>query len=531
VSAECPLTDVDGLPVGLSLICQRGERRDAVVGRAFIISEVSVYLLGIDLGSSSVKASILDAVSGLRVAGANSPETEQEISAPQPGFAEQDPAMWCRNARLAVRGAIRTAGIAPDDVRAVGIAYQMHGLVCVDSSGEVLRPAIIWCDSRAVPYGEAAVAEIGEDRCLTHLLNSPGNFTASKLAWIKEHEPEIFGRIHRIMLPGDWLAFALTGRMCTTRSGLSEGVFWDFQEETPCAFVMDHFGFDPELLAEQVPTFGVQGELTAAAAAKFGLAAGTPVAYRAGDQPNNALSLNVLNPGEVAATAGTSGVVYGVSVEKRFDPQSRVNTFLHVNHTAAAPRLGVLLCINGAGSINAWTRRLLGDLDYGEMNRLAEQAPVGCDGLAVLPFGNGAERMLDNRVVGAQICGLDLNRHTRAHLCRAVQEGVVFSFHYGMKIMQSVGMTPSTIRAGFANMFQSDVFCDSLASVSGATIELYETDGALGAARGAGVGAGIYGSFEEAFAALKRRRVVEPKSGDYLAAYRGWEAHLKRSLG
>jgi xylulokinase len=490
-----------------------------------------VYLLGIDLGSSSVKASIVDAGSGERVGSASSPETEQEISAPQPDFAEQDPAIWRRNAKLAVRGAVRAAGVAPEDIRAVGIAYQMHGLVCVDSSGEVLRPAIIWCDSRAVPYGESAMAEIGEERCLSHLLNSPGNFTASKLAWVKEHEPEIYERIHRIMLPGDWLAFALTGRACTTPSGLSEGVFWDFQEEAPCAFLMDHFGFDPGLLAELVPTFGVQGELTAAAAAEFGLATGTPVAYRAGDQPNNALSLKVLNPGEVAATAGTSGVVYGVSVEKSFDPESRVNTFLHVNHTAAAPRLGVLLCINGAGSINAWTKRLLGDLSYQEMNRLAEQVPVGCDGLAVLPFGNGAERMLGNRVVGAQVCGLDLNRHGRAQLCRAVQEGVAFSFHFGMEILKNLRMTPSTIRAGFANMFQSDVFCDSLASVTGATIELYETDGALGAARGAGVGAGIYDSLEEAFATLTRRRVVEPKSGDHQEAYHRWEEHLKRSLG
>jgi len=489
-----------------------------------------VYLLGIDLGSSSVKASILDAVSGLRVAEASSPETEQEISVPQPGFAEQDPAMWYRNARLAVRGVMQAAAIAPEDIKAVGIAYQMHGLVCVDSNGEVLRPAIIWCDSRAVAHGDAAMAEIGEERCLTHLLNSPGNFTASKLAWIKEQEAEIFGRIHRIMLPGDWLAFALTGRISTTPSGLSEGVFWDFQEEAPSAIVLDHFGFDPEFLPEQVPTIGVQGEVTAAAAAEFGLAAGTPVAYRAGDQPNNAFSLKVLNPGEVAATAGTSGVVYGVSVEKRFDPKSRVNTFLHVNHVTAAPRLGVLLCINGAGSINAWTRRLLGDLDYQEMNRLAGQAPVGSDGLAVLPFGNGAERMLGNRVVGAQICGLDLNRHGRAHLCRAVQEGVVFSFHYGMEIMKSIGVIPGTVRAGLANMFQSDVFCDSLASVSGATIELYDTDGALGAARGAGVGAEIYGSLEEAFKTLKRLRVVEPKTGDYQEAYLRWEAHLKRSL-
>lgn len=489
-----------------------------------------MYVLGIDLGSSSVKAALLEIASGRCVGSATFPEVEMEIAASQPGFAEQDSAVWYRCMVAAVRGAAEQAGAAPDEIKAIGIAYQMHGLVCVDSKGEVLRPAIIWCDSRGVPYGDRAMEEIGRDRCLAHLLNSPGNFTASKLAWVKENEPEIFRRIHKIMLPGDWLAYALTGRICTTPSGLSEGIFWDYHDEAPCGFLLEQFGFDPDLLAERVPTFSVQGELTRAAAAELGLAVGIPVAYRAGDQPNNALSLNVLNPGEVAATAGTSGVVYGISDQKQFDPESRVNTFLHVNHTAETPRLGVLLCINGTGSMNAWARRLLGQLTYDEMNQLAGGIPTGSDGLMVLPFGNGAERMLGNRIVGAGLTGLDLNRHGRAHVCRAVQEGVVFSFHYGLQIMAQVGMTPRTIRAGSANMFLSDVFCETLAGLSGATIELYDTDGALGAARGAGVGAGIFRSEEDALASLRRRKVVEPKAGDYQQAYHGWRAVLDRNL-
>jgi xylulokinase len=455
-----------------------------------------------------------------------SPDTEMAIAAPQPGFAEQDPAAWYDNARRAVREALRQAGAAAEQVRAVGIAYQMHGLVCVNRTGEVLRPAIIWCDSRAVPYGDLAFAEIGEDRCLRHLLNSPGNFTAAKLAWVKDNEPEIFRRIHKVLLPGDWLAAVLTGRFCTTASGLSEGIFWDHREEASCGFLLEYFGFDPDLLGELVPTFGAQGELTDDAASDFGLAPGTPVTYRAGDQPNNALSLSVMQPGEVAATAGTSGVVYGVGDTRQYDPESRVNTFLHVNHTPSAPRWGVLLCINGSGSIYAWLRRALDAPDYEQMNLLASDVAVGSEGLTVLPFGNGAERMLGNRIVGAGMSGLDLNRHTRGHLCRAVQEGVAFSFRYGMRILEILGLGVSTIRAGKANLFLSDVFCETLASVSGATIELFDTDGALGAARGAGIGAGVFDSPEEAFSSLERIGIVEPNAGEFDEAYHRWEAQL-----
>ncbi|RKX43050.1 MAG: carbohydrate kinase [Verrucomicrobia bacterium] len=497
-----------------------------------------MFLLGIDVGSSSVKASLLDAATGRCAGSAFFPKTEQKIDSPQPGFAEQDPQLWYDCAKDAVRDAMREAGAKPEDVKAIGIAYQMHGLVCIDKDQNVLRPAIIWCDSRAVPYGQAAFEAIGTEKCLSHLMNSPGNFTAAKLAWVKDNEPELFAKIDKIMLPGDWLAMKLTGDARTTISGLSEGIFWDFQNEKPAGFLLDHFGFDPALLPEMVPTFlsrrsgaeadGIQGALTEAAATDFGLKTGTPVSYRGGDQPNNALSLNVLNPGEIAATAGTSGVVHGVTAARKYDPLSRVNTFAHVNHSAADPRLGVLLCINGTGILNSWTKRLLGALSYQEMDELADSAPVGSDGITVLPFGNGAERMLGNRNVGAQIAGIDFNRHDRAHICRAVQEGIVFSFMYGMEAMKETGIEIKTIRAGIANMFMSDLFCETLAGVSGATIELYETDGSLGAARGAGIGAGIYRSFEVAFQTLEKRKVIESGEGDYAEAYAAWKKHLKQ---
>ncbi|MDZ8118594.1 xylulokinase [Pontiella agarivorans] len=488
------------------------------------------YLLGIDIGSSSVKASLLDSKTGKCAGDAHYPKTEQIIESPEPGFAEQDPQCWYDTAKQSIADAMAEAGAEPEDIKAIGIAYQMHGLVCVDKNQDVLRPAIIWCDSRAVPYGEAAFKTLGAEPCLSHLMNSPGNFTAAKLAWVKEHQPDIYKKIDKIMLPGDWMAMKLTGKTSTTASGLSEGMFWDFQEEAPAKFLMDYWGFNENLLAEIVPTFGIQGTVSAEAAADLGLAEGTPVAYRGGDQPNNALSLNVLNPGEIAATAGTSGVVYGVTEQKKYDPQSRVNTFAHVNHSAEKPRLGVLLCINGTSSFIAWLKRTLDNISYKEMDEIIEDIPIGSEGLIALPFGNGAERVLGNREIGAQFANIDFKRHTRAHMCRALQEGVVFSFIYGMEVMEQAGIELKTIRAGFANMFMSDVFCETLAGVSGATIELYKTDGALGAARGAGYGAGIFLSLEEAFANLELKKRIEPAEGPYKEAYAAWKAHLETVL-
>ena len=492
------------------------------------------YLLGFDVGSSSVKASLVDVESGRCAASAFYPEKEAPIMAAKPGWAEQDPESWWRYASMALRKVMADSGAAPEDVKAIGISYQMHGLVCVGSDLKPLRPAIIWCDSRAVPYGERAFRELGADKCLGHLLNSPGNFTAAKLAWVRENEPDIFARIYKVMLPGDYMAMRLTGEVNTTVSGLSEGMFWDFRENAPAGFLLDYYGIPRSFLPEIVPTFSVQGLLSREAADELGLKAGTPVAYRGGDQPNNALSLGVLAPGEIAATAGTSGVVYGVLGEIGYDPQSRVNTFAHVNHSAADPRLGVLLCINGTGILNAWVHRNVApDLSYPAMNDLAASVPIGSEGVAVIPFGNGAERVLGNKEPGCSVHGLNFNTHSRAHLIRAAQEGIVFSFCYGCEIMRGMGMDIRTIHAGKANMFLSPIFRDTLTGTSGAAIELYDTDGSAGAARGAGMGAGIYGSAAEAFGTLERLQVIEPdaaRSEEYLSAYSRWKEILNKTI-
>ena len=491
-----------------------------------------MYLLGYDIGSSSVKASLVDAETGKCVASGSYPTHEAIIISRQAGWAEQEPSMWWENLRAATARILQQVP-CPRDIAAIGISYQMHGLVCVDKDRNVLRPSIIWCDSRAVPYGQKAFEALGKEFTLSHLLNSPGNFTAAKLAWVKENEPDLYKRIRKIMLPGDYIAMRLTGEACTTVSGLSEGIFWDFAENRPCKQLLDYFGFDESLLPPVKPTFGIQGTLTADAARDLGLAPGIPVTYRAGDQPNNALSLNVFNPGEIASTAGTSGVVYGVIGQVNYDPASRVNTFAHVNHTAADPRLGVLLCINGTGILNSWLRRevLPDGVGYPEMNEIAARVPVGCDGISVLPFGNGAERMLGNRDEGCSILGVNFNRHTREHLVRAVQEGIVFSFQYGIEIMERMGMPVRKIHAGRANMFQSQVFTEALSGVSGATIELYDTDGAAGAARGAGMGAGIYRDHDQAFASLERLDTIHPaREAEYREAYQRWKSRLEQAI-
>lgn len=491
-----------------------------------------MYLLGYDIGTSSVKASIVDAQTGQTVASAQFPDSEAPIMAKQAGWAEQEPDMWWDELKNATARLEAQAEGCLAKVSAIGISYQMHGLVCVDKDSNVLRPSIIWCDGRAVPYGNKAFEAIGGEKCLDHLLNSPGNFTAAKLAWVKENEPDIYAKIAKVMLPGDFIAMRLSGGdKKTTISGLSEGMFWDFKENCVSKDIMQYFGFDESIISEIVPTFSIQSRVCETVAAELGIPTGTPISYRGGDQPNNALSLNVMKPGEIAATGGTSGVVYGVLGEVNYDPKSRVNTFAHVNHNQPDTRLGVLLCINGTGILNAWVKRTIAPegISYAEMNDLAESVPVGAEGLSIIPFGNGAERVLQNENPGASIHGINFNIHKKAHIIRAAQEGIAFSFAYGIEIMQNMGMEIKTIKAGHANLFLSPLFRRTLAAVTGATIELYETDGSVGAAYGAGIGAGIYKDSDEAFKTLKHIATEAPVEDTeaYKAAYLLW----KKALG
>lgn len=491
-----------------------------------------MYSLGIDIGSSSVKVSLLDIASGRCVQSATHPRTEAPIHSPRKGWAEQDPEMWWGYIRDGIKEISEGGKMA--SVVSVGITYQMHGLVAVDRHVQPVRDSIIWCDSRAVEIGAEALEGIGYERCMTHLLNSPGNFTASKLAWVKRNEPELYAKVWKFMLPGDYIVYKLSGEVATTATGLSEQILWDFKEARRADFVADYYGIDTALIPETVPSIGVAARTNDATERLLGIPAGTPIAYRAGDQPNNAFSLNVLNPGEVAATGGTSGVVYGVTDVPKADAQSRVNTFLHVNDSAVAHRYGVLLCINGTGILNSWMHRHVAPgMSYAEMNACAEEAPAGSDGLLVLPFGNGAERVLGNRNIGAAFSGLDLVRHSFPHLLRATQEGIAFSFRYGIDVMREIGLDLRVIRAGKANLFLSPLFRETLSTLCDADIQLYDTDGSLGAARGGALGAGFYGSPAEAFATLERVSDVHPRSEWAPAleeSYQNWKNLLIKSL-
>lgn len=489
--------------------------------------------LGIDIGSSSVKVSLLDIASGECVTSSTNPSQEMPIEALQSGWAEQDPDMWWKYVVEGIKKISEQYSMS--DVASIGITYQMHGLVALDKENRPVRKSIIWCDSRAVEIGAEALESIGREFCLEHTLNSPGNFTASKLAWVKRNEPELFERVATFVLPGDYIAYRMSGELATSVSGLSEQILWDFKEDKRADFVADYYGIPQQIIPRAGVSIGVESKSDKATEELLGIPEGTPISYRAGDQPNNAFSLNVMEAGEVAATAGTSGVVYGVVDTPKADPLSRVNTFVHVNHAPETPRYGILLCINGTGILNSWMRRnvMQQTLDYAQMNDLAAQAPVGSDGVLVLPFGNGAERVLENRMTGTEIVGVDLNRHSTAHLLRAAQEGIAYSFRYGIDLMRELGLKPDVIRAGKANLFLSPLFRQTLSTLTGARIELFNTDGSLGAARGAALGAGLYANREEAFRSLRCLEVVEPKAEDAEAleqSYQAWKREVELRL-
>ncbi|SMD16031.1 xylulokinase [Pedobacter nyackensis] len=490
-----------------------------------------MLLLGIDLGTSSIKISVVDSSSGAVIATSSYPPVESEIITLKSGWAEQSPEMWWTHVQEAIFQCHQQHQYNPADVAAIGIAYQMHGLVIVDKAQRSLRNSIIWCDSRAIEIGEAAGTALGENCLKKRLLNSPGNFTAAKLAWVKKNEPEQYAKIDKVMLPGDFIAMKLTGEVTTSNSALSEGIFWDFEKNALSDDVMNYFGFDHSMIPQVRPVFSSHGTLLKPVAELLGLKPGIPVAYKSGDQPNNALSLNVTQPGEVAATAGTSGVIYGVTDQLVCDKGSRVNTFAHVNHSAAEQRLGVLLCINGTGSMNRWTKTTFGNaISYEQMNQAAAGISAGSQGLRVLPFGNGAERMLNNKLVGAHIHNLDLNQHTASHVYRAVQEGIAFAFRYGLDILKENNMTPEIIRAGRANLFLSEVFTQSFVNITGVPVELYENDGSYGAAIGAGLGAGIFESVEEAFVNRKPVKLIEPDGTHLEEHYQDWRELLLQTL-
>jgi xylulokinase len=492
-----------------------------------------MLLCGIDVGTSSIKVSVVDAANQQLIYSTSFPEIENEISSPAPGFAEQDPEHWWYCVQQAILKANASHTYNPLDISAIGISYQMHGLVVLDDEEQVVRPSIIWCDSRAVSIGQKAFDTLGT-YCETNLLNSPGNFTASKLAWVKENQPEVYVRIKHVMLPGDFIAGRLTKHFTTTASALSEGIFYDFQTDTISSAVLDYFKFDKSLFPAIQDVFSSHGTIVSEVADALGLNKQVLVTYKAGDQPNNAFSLGVLQPGDIATTAGTSGVVYGISDELKYDKHNRVNSFAHVNYTNHAKRIGVLMCINGTGILNRWVKQTVcSDLSYVQMNELAANTTIGSKGLLCVPFGNGAERIFQNKLVGASFEHLDFNRHGRAEMIRSAQEGIAFSMAYGIEMLADAGIKPTKLKAGFANMYLSDVFAQTIVNAANVSVDLLESDGAFGAALGAGLGLKYYKTEDEAVANIKHIKTINPSSAELSqtkTAYESWKELVKQKL-
>ena len=491
-----------------------------------------MYYIGFDLGSSSIKAALVEIKTGKSLGVVQEPETEMSMLALKNGWAEQNPEEWWKHICKAIERLKRKYAVSKADIIGIGISYQMHGLVIVDENGKPIRKSIIWCDSRAVEIGNAAFAALGQEKCATHLLNSPANFTGSKLKWVKDNEPDLYAKIHKFMLPGDYIAYKLSNKINTTISGLSEGIFWDFKNDELAQFLLDHYGIDKALVPEIVDTFGLQSTVDEKGAEASGLAVGTPIFYRAGDQPNNALSLNVFNPGEVAATGGTSGVVYAVTESLSGKESTRVNNFAHVNYTKSNPRIGKLLNINGAGIQYRWLLNNLAVNSYEEMNNLASEVTIGSDGVCMLPFGNGAERMLNNKNIGTRLVNVNLNNHHKGHLCRAALEGIAFSFVYGMEILKSDGINVNVIRAGNDNLFRSDIFANTVATLIGYEIEIYNTTGAIGAARAAGLHEGDFDTYGKLIMDNDHVMTFMPfkDKEPYQKAYENWKKELELVL-
>ena len=489
-----------------------------------------MYCLGLDIGSSSVKAALVEVKSGKSILSVHEPKNEMNIISLNNDWAEQDPNMWWKYTCNAIKKVCKESHVDSKKISSIGISYQMHGLVLIDKDGEILRNSIIWCDSRAVSIGMKAFSEIGEEKCMSHLLNSPGNFTASKLKWVKDNEPEVYDKIYKYMLPGDYIAYKLTGEINTTRNGLSEGIIWDYRENKPANWLLKYYGIDTNLTPDIIDNFSVQGKTNSISSKETGLAIDVPITYRAGDQPNNALSLNVFNPGEAAASGGTSGVIYSITDNLNSKEPSRINHFAHVNYTNNLKCIGKLLCINGAGIQYRWLRNHSIDASYEKMNEMASKISVGSDGISVIPFGNGAERMLNNKNIGTQICNINLNKHSHGHLYRSSLEGIAFSFMYGVEILKNDNAPISVLRAGNDNLFRSKIFANTVATLIGHEIEIYNTTGAFGAARASAILNGDIETFRKAITKNDHVMTFLPlkNKSEYEDAYLRWKKDLER---
>jgi len=480
------------------------------------------HVLGIDISTTASKALLIDE-QGAVVAVASTPH---DLSSPQPLWSEQDPEQWWSAIQTSIRQVLQTAKVEASTIVGIGLTGQMHGLVMLGAEGQVLRPALLWNDGRAGAECEAIREKLG----LARLVALTGNdafagFTAPKLLWVREHEPEVYAQTAQILLPKDYVRYRLTGTYATDKAGAGGTLLLDLKQRDWSDEVLDALGIPANWLP---PTFegpAITGHVTEAVAAATGLAAGTPVVGGGGDQAAQAVGVGAVQPDVWGLTLGTSGVVFAPSATPTTEANGRVHAFPH-----AVPGqwhlMGVML--SAAGSLRWYHDTLAPDHDYDALMDEAASAPAGCDGLFFQPYLSGERTPHADPYVRGAFIGLT-TRHTRAHLTRAVLEGVAFGLRDNFRLLKEVGLpAPRQVRLSGGGA-KSPLWRQILADVlEVALVTVQTTEGAAyGAALLAGVGAGLWPSVEAACeATIKPDAVVEP--GDDAMAF--YNAHYERHL-
>jgi xylulokinase len=426
---------------------------------------------------------------------------EYDFSVPRPLWSEQAPGLWWDGTVAAIRSVVASTGVSGEDIAAIGLTGQMHGAVVLDRAGEVLRPAILWNDQRTGPECDVIREAVGPERLVAITGNDAlTGFTAPKLVWIRDHEPEIWQRVAHVLLPKDFVRLRLTGAYALDKADGAGTILFDLAARDWSPEVLHALEIDP---AWMPPTFegpAVTGAITREAAAATGLREGTPVVAGGGDQAANGVGVGAVVPGVIALSLGTSGVIFAATDQPLFEPQGRVHAFCH-----AVPERWHMMSVmlSAAGSLRWFRDALAPGVAFGELVASAIDVPVGSEGLLFLPYLTGERSPHPDPLARGAFVGLTL-AHDRRHLTRAVLEGVAYGLRDGLDLMTDAGMpAPSQIRASGGGT-ASPLWRQILADVLGAEIATVNTT--EGAAYGAGllaaVGAGWFPSVDAACEAL-----------------------------
>ena len=484
---------------------------------------MTTKVLGIDVGTGGTRAVLLDQAG--RVLGAATAE-HAPMASPQLGWAEQDPRDWWRAARIAIRECLVKASAKANEVAAIGLSGQMHGLVMLDENGEVLRPALLWCDQRTEKECQGITERVGAKR-LIELVANPAltGFTLPKIWWVRAHEPQVWARARSLMLPKDYVRFKLTGARATDVADASGTLLFDVVNRRWSSEMLQASDLQPEILPQVFESPEITGRVSKDGAAASSLQEGTPVVAGGGDQAAGAVGMGIVEPGNVSATIGTSGVVFAATSRPVVEPQGRIHTFCH----AIPGRWHVMGVTQGAGLSLRWFRdQFCVGASYDELMKEAAAAPAGADGLLWTPYLMGERTPhLDPNARGALV-GLTA-QHTRAHVIRAILEGVAFSLRDTFTIFRDLGVPVKSIRLGGGGA-RSPLWQQIQADVYGMRVDLIaaEEGAAYGAALLAGVGAGVWPSVETACeTSVHVAKQVEPIAKNVELMNRRYEEYRK----